>query len=195
MWFLELLKISRENKMSVVNAGWWERGREGEKFLSSLARQRNIAQLFLSYFISVPSLRKKKRKRLKNLSERYKGKQLWPFSRSLNAMLTAVSPGPPSVNISWMNWCFPGLIIVGSLWVFSVPGLMILPRILCSINLMKGWASLSDLLKRDLAAAAVAHLGREKAELKFPWLSFHCFLAIKIILIFQFTFAKWASVI
>lgn len=35
-------------------------GREGEKFLSSLAKQRNIAQLFLSYFILVPSLRKKK---------------------------------------------------------------------------------------------------------------------------------------
>lgn len=83
-WFLELLKISRENKMSVVNAGWWERGREGEKFLSSLARQRNMAQLFLSYFILVSSLRKKKkRKRLKNLSGRYKGKKLWPFSRSL----------------------------------------------------------------------------------------------------------------
>ena len=45
IWFLELLKISRESKLFVVKAGWGERGKEVEKFLSSLARQRNIAQL------------------------------------------------------------------------------------------------------------------------------------------------------
>lgn len=45
MQFLELLKISRESKMFVVNAGWGEEG-GGEKFLSSFAKQRNIAQRF-----------------------------------------------------------------------------------------------------------------------------------------------------
>lgn len=44
MWFLEILKIPRESKF-VVNGSWGKRRREVEKFLSSLARQRNIARL------------------------------------------------------------------------------------------------------------------------------------------------------
>lgn len=55
-------------------------GGERVKFLSSLAKQRNIAQLFLSYFyIGALFKKKKKKEKAENLSERYKGKKLAIF--------------------------------------------------------------------------------------------------------------------
>lgn len=82
--FVGLLKISRDSKMFLVNAGWRKRGSGMRNFFSSLARQRNIAQLLsvsqqkqksygsrenvtVFFLMLVPSF-KKKGGELKNLS-------------------------------------------------------------------------------------------------------------------------------
>lgn len=78
--------------MFVVNAGWRESRREGEKFLSSLARQRNIAQLLsptitkilsFSFLFYIGTLFKKKKKKerkgLKTCLKDVKGMNAFPF--------------------------------------------------------------------------------------------------------------------
>lgn len=86
-----------------------------------------------------------------------------------------------------MTECLPGLIIIGSLWVFSVPCLRILPGALWSRNLMK----LRALLR---ASPKGPHLDRGKAGtqvFRLKLLSPSCyFLAIKVILKFGFPFAN-----
>lgn len=109
MQFLELLKISRESKMFVVNAGWGEEG-GGEKFLSSFAKQRNIAQRFSvannnKNFTDITQLLLQFlfyvdilfffffQKVLKTCMVVIKGMNTKPVCGSLNVMLIAVSPG------------------------------------------------------------------------------------------------------
>lgn len=94
--------------MFVVNGGWGEEG-AGEKFLFSLARQRNIAQLFsvsnnnrnftdrtqlLSWFLFYVDTLFFLRKGLKTcMVVGYKGNEHMARLCSLNVMLIAVSPG------------------------------------------------------------------------------------------------------
>lgn len=93
--FVGLLKISRDSKMFLVNAGWRKRG-SGMRNFSSLDRQRNIAQLLsvsqqkrksygykenvtVFFLVLVPSFKKKKKKGLKTCLESRNSSERWPF--------------------------------------------------------------------------------------------------------------------
>lgn len=132
-WFLELLKIPRESKMSVVNAGWGDRERGVLRNVFSFARQRNIGQLLsvsndnknsidvkkmlpIPFFFYVRRLLKKW-KWLKNLSEGYKEEWTHGLRGAVWMPFIALVPASPSVpatqwSISdyllneWMlSWC------------------------------------------------------------------------------------------